>query len=85
MCPLLIVATSAPVLAAILGVMRRMAQTRPALAGLAAGLFSGGMGRSVYSLHCTEIGLVFLLIWYSLGILTASALGAVLGKFILRR
>lgn len=84
MCPFLIVAASAPVLAAVLGVMRRMAPTRPALAGLAAGLFSGGMGASVYSLHCTEIGLVFLLTWYSFGILTASALGAVLGKVILR-
>lgn len=83
-CPLLIITFSAPVLAAVLAAMRQMAPTRPALAGFAAGLLSGGLGASVYSLHCTEIGLPFLLTWYSSGVLAVAVLGAISGKLLLR-
>ncbi|WEX09751.1 DUF1109 domain-containing protein [Chelativorans sp. AA-79] len=83
-CPFYIVAVAAPVLAATLAFMRRMAPTRPALAGLAAGLLSGGAGACIYSLHCTEIGLPFLLTWYTSGIIFVSVLGMGLGKLVLR-
>jgi hypothetical protein len=83
-CPWYIVALSLPVLAAVLATMRRFAPTRPTLAGFAAGLLSGGVGAAVYSLHCGENGLMFLLAWYTLGIAVVSLIGAMLGRYLLR-
>lgn len=83
-CPWYIVGLSLPMLAGILLAMRRLAPTNPTLAGLAAGLFAGGAGAWVYSFHCGENGLAFLLIWYSLGIAVVAVLGAVIGRFALR-
>lgn len=83
-CPWYIVALSLPVLAATLGALRRLAPTRPTLAGFAAGLFSGGTGAWVYAFHCGENGMMFLALWYTLGILAVAVLGAVLGRFVLR-
>lgn len=83
-CPWYILALSLPVLACIMAALRRMAPARPALAGWAAGCLAGGTGAWVYSFHCTENGLAFLLIWYSLGILAVAAIGALLGRLLLR-
>jgi len=83
-CPWYIVTLSLPVLAAVLAITRRFAPTRPTLAGLAAGMLSGGVGAAVYSLHCGENGLMFLLAWYTLGIAIVSLIGALLGRFVLR-
>ena len=83
-CPWYIVALSLPILAATLGALRRLAPTRPTLAGFAAGLFSGGTGAWVYAFHCGENGMMFLALWYTLGILIVAALGAVLGRLVLR-
>lgn len=84
LCPWYIVALSLPVLAAILWVMRRFAPASPTLAGLAAGLFAGGTGAWVYSFHCGENGMMFLTLWYTLGIVLVAALGALIGRFALR-
>jgi hypothetical protein len=83
-CPFYIIAFSAPVLAIMLVVMRRLAPTNPTLAGLAAGLASGGAGASVYALHCGENGLLFLALWYSLGVGLVALSGALLGRTLLR-
>lgn len=83
-CPFLIVVFSAPVLAIMLAAMRRLAPTSPALAGLAAGLASGGAGASVYAFHCGETGLLFLALWYSLGVGLVALGGALLGRVVLR-
>ncbi|MEO5807803.1 DUF1109 domain-containing protein [Devosia sp.] len=83
-CPWYIVALSLPILAGVLLAMRQLAPGNPTLAGLAAGLFAGGAGAWVYSFHCGEDGMMFLLLWYSLGIAVVSALGAVIGRFVLR-
>lgn len=83
-CPFYILGIAAPVLIGMLVAMRRTAPTRPALAGFAAGLLSGAAGAWVYSFHCTEIGLAFLLTWYSLGMVAVSVVGAILGRFVLR-
>jgi hypothetical protein len=83
-CPWYIVALSVPILAATLLAMRWLAPTRPTLGGLAAGLLSGGAAAVIYSLHCTESGLPFLAIWYTLGIAITAALGGIVGRWVLR-
>lgn len=83
-CPLYIAALSMPALAATMAVTRRLAPTRLTLAGLAAGLVSGGAGAWVYSFHCGENGLPFLAIWYTLGVAIVALAGALLGRVLLR-
>jgi hypothetical protein len=83
-CPLNIAVLSAPVLAAAMWGMRGFAPTRPALAGAAAGLFAGAAGAVVYAFHCPELAAPFLGIWYVLGMLVPTAVGAILGPLVLR-
>jgi hypothetical protein len=47
-------------------------------------LTAGGAGAAVYALHCPESGAPFVAIWYSMGILLACGLGALLGPRVLR-
>lgn len=83
-CPWYIALLSLPALVAILLAVRQLAPTRPTLTGLSAGLFAGGTGAWIYSFHCQENGLAFLLIWYTLGIALVALLGALAGRFVLR-
>lgn len=83
-CPLYIVALSAPIYAAVAFAMRRAAPTNPTLAGFAAGLLAGGAATWVYAFHCTESGMPFVTIWYTLGVLIVAGLGALIGRFALR-
>lgn len=83
-CPWYILALSLPGLAALLTALRRLAPRNPTWAGLAAGLLAGGTGAWVYSFHCGENGLMFLSLWYTLGMLAVAALGALLGRYLLR-
>lgn len=83
-CPWRIVALSLPVLGAALLALRRFAPANPTMAGFAAGIMAGGTGAWVYSFACGENGMMFLALWYTLGILIVGALGAVLGRFLLR-
>ncbi|HVV26847.1 MAG TPA: DUF1109 domain-containing protein [Rhizomicrobium sp.] len=73
-----------PTLAAAFWVLRRLAPTRPALAGAGAGLFAGAAGAFIYAFHCTEGAAPFIAIWYTLGIVLTAGVGAVLGRFLLR-
>jgi hypothetical protein len=83
-CPFLIVALSVPFFIAGIAFMRRAAPTRLAVAGASVGLAAGALGAWVYSFHCTEGGLPFLALWYSLGIAVVTTVGAVLGRSLLR-
>ncbi|MDP1631141.1 MAG: DUF1109 domain-containing protein [Caulobacter sp.] len=83
-CPVWILLLSSPVLIAALLALRRFAPTRPALAGLAAGLAAGGLGATVYGLHCQESAVPFLATWYALGIIIVGGVGAALGARFLR-
>lgn len=83
-CPWRIVALSAPILVALMLVMRRMAPANPTMAGLAAGLFAGGTGAWVYSFACGENGMMFLGLWYTLGIAIVAGIGALIGGRLLR-
>ena len=75
---------SLPVLLASILALRRMAPTKPALAGFAAGIMAGSTGAWIYAFACTETGMMFLALWYTLAILIVGAVGAVFGRFFLR-
>ncbi len=83
-CSLLIAFLSIPIFILIFYVLKDMACVRPRLTGFMAGLFSGGLAASIYSLHCPELSPVFLGIWYLLGMMIPAIAGALLGGKILR-
>lgn len=83
-CPFNVAMLSAPAFVALLWAMKGFAPTRLALAGAAAGLLAGAMGASVYALHCPEMESPFLAVWYLLGMLIPTAVGAMLGPRLLR-
>ena len=82
-CPYYIAGLSAPIFVAIVWAMKGMAPTRLRLAGAAAGFASGATGALVYTLHCPELAAPFLGIWYVLGMLIPTAIGALLGPRLL--
>ena len=79
-----IVVLGLPVLLGAMLALRRLAPRNPTLAGFAAGIMAGGAGAWVYSFACNETGMMFLALWYTLGILIVGAIGALLGRFLLR-
>jgi hypothetical protein len=83
-CPWSILLLSTPVLIALLLCMRRLAPSRPTIAGFAAGIASGGFAATMYGLHCPEWAASFVATWYALGILASGMLGAVAGSRVLR-
>ena len=83
-CPFYIATLSAPAFVAILWAMKGLAPTRPVLAGAAAGLAAGTVGALAYALYCPEMAAPFLAIWYLAGMLIPSAVGALLGPWLLR-
>jgi hypothetical protein len=83
-CPWLIAAASAPLFAALMWAMRGLAPTRLRLAGALTGLAAGALAAGAYCLHCAESGAPFVALWYTLGMLAPSALGALAGPRLLR-
>lgn len=83
-CVISITLLSLPTLGVALSTARRMAPTDLRLAGLAAGLLSGGIGAAIFALSCTEGAPVFVAVWYTLGMLMAGAIGALIGPRVLR-
>ena len=83
-CPWIILAVSLPALCASLWALRGLAPTHYRTAGAAAGLLAGAAGALGYSLHCPEASATFVALWYSLGILLTSAVGALVAPRVLR-
>lgn len=83
-CPLIIVVLSVPAFVTVFWAMRGLAPTRLHLAGAASGLLAGSMATLAYSLHCPEMSVAFWSVWYVLGMLGPTALGALLGPRLLR-
>jgi hypothetical protein len=75
---------AAPLLLITLLMLRELAPTRPTVAGFAAGAFSGGLAATLYGLHCPEATLVFVALWYTLGVVVSAGIGAVIGRWWLR-
>jgi hypothetical protein len=83
-CPLLIALISAPAFIAFVWLLRGLAPTRLRRSGAAAGFAAGALGALVYSLHCPEYAAPFLGLWYVLGMLLPTLLGAWAGPRWLR-
>jgi hypothetical protein len=83
-CPILVLIFAMPIFAGLIWAFRRLAPTRLRAAGAAAGLTAGAVAASVYCLHCPEASALFVLTWYSLGILLATMLGWLFGPRLLR-
>jgi hypothetical protein len=83
-CAARIMLFSIPTFAASFWFLRRMAPTQPTLAGFAAGFFAGAVGAATYGLYCQESAAAFVVAWYTLGIVVCAAIGAGLGRWLLR-
>lgn len=83
-CPWLVLMLAAPIFVGLLGAFRKLAPTRLRATGAVAGLAAGAWAATVYGLHCPEAAAVFVLTWYTLGILLAAGVGALLGPRLLR-
>lgn len=83
-CSSLVLMLSVPVFLGLLWSFRRFAPTRLRAAGAAAGLTAGASAATVYCLHCPEVSAIFVLTWYSLGMILAAVAGALVGPRILR-
>ncbi len=83
-CPWLVLMLAMPIFIGLLWSFRRLAPTQLRAAGAAAGLAAGAFSATVYCLHCPEVSALFVLTWYSLGILLAAGFGALVGPKVLR-
>lgn len=83
-CPWLVLLLAMPIFMGLLWSFRRLAPTRLRAAGAAAGMAAGAFSATVYCLHCPEVSAIFVLTWYSLGILLAASVGALVGPRLLR-
>ena len=68
----------------ILLALRSGAPTRPAVAGAVAGLIAGGISGAFYAAHCPDDSPLFVATWYVIAIAMLVALGALLGRRLLR-
>jgi len=83
-CVALIAMLSLPVLAALFAVLRTLAPTRLSAAGAAAGALAGAIAAAAYAVHCNEMTLPFVAIWYVIGMAIPAVLGALLAPRWLR-
>lgn len=81
--PMVPILSLAP-LAAVLWMLRRSAPASPALAGAAAGLVAALSGATLYAFHCFDDSPLFVATWYSLATLAMVAVGALVGRRLLR-
>jgi Uncharacterized protein conserved in bacteria len=73
-----------PTFIGVFWALRGLAPTRLRIAGAAGGLLAGATATLAYCLHCPEMGIPFWGVWYLLGMLLPTGLGAVLGPRLLR-
>lgn len=83
-CMIFVSALAIPAFVALITALRRLAPTRPALAGAMAGLLSGAVAASAYALHCPELHAPFIGIWYLIGMAIPAVAGALAGPRLLR-
>jgi len=83
-CSLRVALLSLPTFAGLVGVFRRFAPTQLRLAGAAIGAAAGAAGAFAYMFYCKETTAAFIVVWYSLGIASLAALGALAGPYLLK-
>jgi hypothetical protein len=64
--------------------MRKAAPTQPLLAGAVVGMLSGSVGALAYTLACRNDGTAFVAIWYAVACAIVAAVGAIIGRRVLR-
>jgi hypothetical protein len=84
MCVTAIPLLSLPLLATTLLALRQGAPTKCGTAGAVAGLVAGGLAAALYGIQCIDDSPLFVATWYTLSIGAVTALGAVLGRRLLR-
>jgi len=83
-CSPLILLLAVPIYGCLVAAARRLAPTRPALTGAAAGFLAGALAATLYGLHCPEQAAAFVATWYTAGIAAATGLGAIAGSRLMR-
>jgi hypothetical protein len=83
-CPWIVLTLAMPIFIGLLWSFRRLAPTQLRAAGAAAGLAAGAWAATIYCVHCPETSAIFVLTWYSLGILLAAGVGALVGPRLMR-
>ena len=83
-CAVIIPTMATPTAAMLFLWLRKQAPTRPALAGLAAGVLAGALAAMAYALNCPVDSAAFVAMWYPLAISACAAAGALVGRFALR-
>ena len=83
-CSMRVALLAVPIFGGLLWAFRKLAPTRLRLTGAMAGLAAGGFAATLYGFACPETSALFVLTWYSLGILVAMGVGALLGPRVLR-
>ncbi|KHK65290.1 MULTISPECIES: DUF1109 domain-containing protein [Pseudomonas] len=83
-CALNIALLSIPGFVAVFWALRGLAPTNLTLSGACGGLLAGSMATIAYSFHCPEMQVTFWAVWYLLGMLVPTILGALLGRRWLR-
>jgi hypothetical protein len=75
---------SLPILFAAVLVLRQGAPSRPQLSGAMAGLLAGGVTAALYTIHCPEDSLLYIIAWHVPAVVLLAGLGALLGNRYLR-
>jgi hypothetical protein len=83
-CPWLVLILAMPIFCGLLWSFRKLAPTRFRVAGAAAGFAAGSWAATIYCLHCPEGSALFVLTWYSLGIVFSAGMGALLAPRLMR-
>jgi hypothetical protein len=83
-CPWLVLMLATPIFVGLLWSFRKLAPTRLRAAGAVAGLAAGAWAAMIYCVHCPEVSALFVLTWYSLGIVLAAGVGALVGPRLMR-
>jgi hypothetical protein len=70
--------------AAVLYALKCGAPANPTVAGAVGGILSAGIAATLYASHCTDDSPLFVALWYPVGFVLMTALGALLGSRFLR-
>jgi hypothetical protein len=80
-CAVIIPTMAAPTAAGLFLWLRKQAPTRPALAGMTAGILASALAAMAYALTCPVDSAAFVATWYPLAIMVRAAIGALVGRF----
>jgi hypothetical protein len=75
---------SLPILFAAVWGLRQGAPSRPQMSGAMAGLLAGGITVALYTIHCPEDSLLYIIAWHVPAVALLAGLGALLGNRYLR-